>query len=620
MKNFKKFILFLLFFIFSFFQDVSFFSAIPDTHADSSFLLQVNAEDANHTPEDFSPNISHLHPQWNHNLMNIGEAWADGYTGEGIKIAVLDTGFYHRHPDISVSEGYSVFPDDPWSNDHSGHGTHIAGIISAKRDTAYQGIAPDADVYAIKIYNSEDINDDGEVSTDTESVRRGIEQAIEVESDIILISSGLDYHDEDLYQAIKKAYKQDIMIIAASGNGLSTVNYPARYEEVIAVTAIDEKLNPALDIIYGKQNEFSAPGVNIGGLSIPDSKYSYPYIFMSGSSQAVPHVGGLAAILMEKHGTRGDDIRKIMRQNAINIGKEGLFGHGLVYYVSDDKDVDDDHIDFEELEDHTPNFSEDESEVSEDAVVKAPSSREADTEGEEDGDLLRFIQITLKSTDIKGGGRIWDDDLNYIEPGGRVEILMRDLQTLYINEEQIAKIRENNIRLTLKKDHVSWTIPPANLVTGHATIRFYEGVPTGVPKNKDAGPSAYTTSLYQDRSRTKNYPSPMTIQFDFDEINYTDIDSLRGYYWSADKSEWRWITSNRDADENIFSIETKQTTPIGFFDPDEIQQEKINDLNTNPTKKKKVSLFTSASGKWILSVILIMIALFSFVFFSTKQA
>src|SRR5699024_211126 len=108
--------------------------------------------------------------------------------------------------------------------------------------------------------------------------------------------------------------------------------------EVIAVTAVDEELNPALDIIYGKENEFSAPGVNIGGLSIPDSSYSYPYIFMSGSSQAAPHAAGLAAILMQKYGTRGEEIRKIMQNQALDIGDSGLFGHGLLQYVSDEEE------------------------------------------------------------------------------------------------------------------------------------------------------------------------------------------------------------------------------------------------------------------------------------------
>src|SRR5699024_871103 len=160
--------------------------------------LLVQAEEVTDAPQDiedmeekFSPNTSNLHPQWNHNMMNIGQAWADGYTGAGVSIAVLDTGFFLQHPDSSMSGGYSVFADDPWSNDHSGHGTHIAGIISAQRGSTYQGIAPDAEVFGIKIYHEDDVNEEGAVSTDVRSVIKGIQHAIDLDVNIIVISSGL---------------------------------------------------------------------------------------------------------------------------------------------------------------------------------------------------------------------------------------------------------------------------------------------------------------------------------------------------------------------------------------------------------------------------------------------
>src|SRR5699024_12258103 len=113
--------------------------------------------------EEFTPNTSNLHPQWNHNMMNIAQAWADGYTGAGVPIAVLDTGSFIQHPDSSMSGGYSVFAVNPWSNDHSGHGTDIAGIFSAQRGSAYKGIAPDAEVSAIIIYHADEINEEIDV-------------------------------------------------------------------------------------------------------------------------------------------------------------------------------------------------------------------------------------------------------------------------------------------------------------------------------------------------------------------------------------------------------------------------------------------------------------------------
>src|SRR5699024_6139550 len=138
---------------------------------------------------------------------------------------------------------YSVFADDPWSNDHSGHGTHISGIISAQPGSTYQGIAPDAEVFGIKIYHEDDVDENGGVSTNVKSVISGIEYAMYIEVDIIVISSCLSNDEPALYKVIKGAHNQGIMIIATSGNGKCTVNYPANYEEVIAVTAVDEDLN-----------------------------------------------------------------------------------------------------------------------------------------------------------------------------------------------------------------------------------------------------------------------------------------------------------------------------------------------------------------------------------------
>ena len=563
-------------------------------------------------PEDFAPSESHLQPQWNHNVMNIGQAWADGFTGKGIKIAILDTGFYHEHPDLSMAGGYSVFPDDAWSNDHSGHGTHIAGIIGAERGSTYQGIAPDSEIYGIKIYHEEDVDENGSVSTSTESVIKGVREAIEIDADIILISSGLSYHDDDLYDIIKEAHDQNIMIIAASGNGKSSVNYPASYDEVIAVTAIDEELNPAIDIIYGQENEFCAPGVNIGGLSIPESTYSYPYIFMSGSSQAAPHAAGLAAILMEKYGERGEDIRKIMQEQAVEIGDSGLFGYGLLNYelkkVAEEKEVEE--SDQEETAPSTDEKEEDEEDKKEkedadeeeptldDGVQKPESSREADTDEE---DLLEYHETEAIIAE-DGEGTLEEDILELIEPGGTLEVWMDTSEVLHLTEKQVSQIRNNNIALILAREEASWTIPPANFVLGEATLRFYEGVPTGVPQNKDAGPPPYTISIYQDTSRSDafSYPGWMEVQFDLSNSEIEDLSKLRAYYWNKDKSEWVSSESEVDREERSFTLRTRHTTAVGFFNPKLITRRNENHKNKSAVHKEEQKSFISSLYQKIL--------------------
>lgn len=580
-KLFKRIKTILFAFILSFFI-LPFIHSLPAvwsseaTHAflaeNQHLIYKVHAEEQHlypTYPDGFSPNASTLHPQWNHNVMNIGEAWADGYTGAGVKIAILDTGFFHRHPDISLAGGYSVFPDDPWSNDHSGHGTHIAGIIAANRGTPYQGVAPDAEVYGIKIYHSDDVGEDGEVSTDVNSVIRGIRQAMAMEADIIVISSGLSYHDENLYAVIRAAYEADILIIAASGNGNVTVNYPANYSEVLAITAVDERLNPAVDIIYGQENDFSAPGVNIGGLSIPESTYSYPYIFMSGSSQATPHAAGLAAILMQKHGVRGQEIRSIMEQTAINIGDSGLFGHGLLYYQSsqsppsdiedlvepDEDDGDDSHIVENNSNPPAGNTDEDDSDVR-----KPSTSREADSEDEEDPD---YRQVAVTPND-QGLGEITGNAFLLVQPRGTIELMMDQNNSVRLTQEQVFELRNNNISLILSKDQVSWKIPPANFVPGAAVLRFYSGRPIGIEPMRNAFALEQTISIFQSEIRREVYPGWMEIQFDLSEMTDLDKDELRPYYF--EKSTRRWHPSDSRIEDDLFTLRTRHTTVVGFYD------------------------------------------------------
>lgn len=552
-----------------------------DKNKDFFIFDHVQAEEKILPKEKLSPNKNYLKDQWNLDFMNIGEAWADGYDGKGIKIAVLDTGFYHKHPDINLAGGDSVFPEEAWSLDHSGHGTHIAGIIAAKKDAKYQGLAPGAEVYGIKIYHSNDTNEFGEVSTDIDSVIKGIQLAMKKKVDIIVISSGLNYHDDGLYKAIKEAYSKDIMIIAASGNGNLSVNYPASYKEVIAVTAIDEELNPALDIIYGEENEFSAPGVNIGGLSIPDSSYSYPYIYMSGSSQATPHVASLAAIIMQKYNIRGEEARKVMQKQAVDFGDSHLFGHGLVFYQS--KEVSENKTDNEKSEKEKIIINGDKEEPKEgeeNEARKPSSSRESENEEEPKNNLASYKKIKVSLLE-DNKSVIEKDRFQDIKIGGRLDIFMRGAGSLSLNEEQIAEIRQKNIRLSLRQEGISWEIPPSNFVPGEAVLRFYKGEPLGTEEKSCSYSNIYTISIYQAKARRGIYPSVMTVNFDLKKQEIPIKSNLEAAYFN--REEDKWLTLEKSKTENILSLETRHTGAIGIFE--NIEKE-INKEEVAPDKIK----------------------------------
>ncbi|MDN6730768.1 MAG: S8 family serine peptidase [Atopostipes suicloacalis] len=566
--------------------------------------IQAEEEQVDLTyPKDFTPNTRFLQNQWNLDLMNVGEAWADGYDGTGIKISVLDTGFYHEHPDINLAGGDSVFSDEVWSIDHSGHGTHIAGIISARKEAKYQGIAPGAEVYGIKIYHSRDTNEFGDVSTDVKSVIKGIQLAMKKKSDIIVISSGLDYHDEELYQIIKEAHQKEIMIIAASGNGNLSVNYPASYEEVIAVTAVDEDLNPALDIIYGEENEFSAPGVNIGGLSIPESSYSYPYIYMSGSSQATPHVASLAAIIMQKYEVRGEEARKIMQDQAINLGEPALFGNGLVFYRSDER-IKENQEGISESSSEGNTEPEDEeldgNESQENEARKPSSSREAEEKEEVTEEKLSSYK-KVKVTLLEDNQAVIDSDrFPTIEVGGQLDIFMRGASSLKLTEEQIADIRQRNNTLLLRQEGISWEIPPSNFVPGQAILRFYKGQPLGTEENVSSYSNIYTISIFQAQTRQGIYPGLMEVNFDLNKQEMPNPTKLVAAHF--DKEAEQWAPLEKEKEKDSLSLKTKFTGAVGFFKNEE--QEVIKDKVNNEVPE---NVFLNSPSIMIAIVLLTVI-------------
>ncbi|MED4084614.1 S8 family serine peptidase [Halalkalibacterium halodurans] len=268
---------------------------------------------------------------WNNDMVKAFDAWDDGYTGKGVKVAVFDTGF-DGHQDITYAGGHSVFEGEPYTHDHHGHGTHVAGIIGAREGTLHQGIAPDVQLYGVKVFSQEK-------GGNTSDLIAGIDWAIQEGMDIINMSLGYTNEVPAVHTAIKQAVAQEILVVAASGNGGKadgsgeTIEYPAKYDEVIAVASVDKEMKRTNTSATGVENELAAPGHLIGGLA-PGNKY----VFMSGTSQATPHVTSLAAILMGKHPElSSQQIRALLVEQSLDLGSEGhdrLYGYGLAQYVS----------------------------------------------------------------------------------------------------------------------------------------------------------------------------------------------------------------------------------------------------------------------------------------------
>ncbi|MER7402076.1 S8 family peptidase [Streptomyces sp. NPDC000070] len=246
------------------------------------------------------------------------KAWAAGYDGKGVKIAVLDTGVDATHADLKGqvidAKNFTTSPD---TTDKVGHGTHVASIAAgtgAKSGGKYKGVAPGA-----KILNGK-VLDDGGYGSDSE-VLAGIEWAAAQGADVVNMSlGGGDTPAIDPLEAAvnKLSEEKGILFAIAAGNegdfGEQTIGSPGSAAAALTVGAVDDKdvladfssRGPGMD--GALKPDVTAPGVDITAASAPGNQIAAEvgekpagYMTISGTSMATPHVAGAAALLKQQH-------------------------------------------------------------------------------------------------------------------------------------------------------------------------------------------------------------------------------------------------------------------------------------------------------------------------------
>lgn len=284
-------------------------------------------------------------PPWSISHIHAREMWKRGYTGEGVVVAVLDTGCNTSHPYIRHSIiGGMNFTDDHMGrssdfSDNNGHGTHICGIISAayNRKNGMSGIAPDAKLLVLKV-----LGEDG--SGDIEPILKAMNMAINWRGpggkrvNIIGMSFGTEQNYKELEDAVNRAADNNILVVAAAGNDgdgkrkTDEIIYPGYYNSVIQVGASNINDEPAVFSNSNKHLDIVAPGVDILSLGLNNN-----YTVMSGTSMACPHVAGGAALIMsyymKNYGympTRKDVIYRLIRNSRkLNYSRNEV-GYGLL--------------------------------------------------------------------------------------------------------------------------------------------------------------------------------------------------------------------------------------------------------------------------------------------------
>ncbi|WP_100405689.1 S8 family peptidase [Bacillus solitudinis] len=266
---------------------------------------------------------------WGIDHLNIPASWSDGYTGKGVKVAVIDSGISTTHPALNVVGGISMVDYTTSYEDDNGHGTHSAGIIAAKQEsTQSYGVAYNVQLYAVK---SLDRAGNGRLA----DTIKGIEWAVSQQIDIVNLSLGTTTPSLALKAAVDNAFERNVLIVAAAGNKKEDysvkkdVEYPARYGSVIAVSAVDSRNRLAAFSATGPEIEFTAPGVGINSTFLGGG-----YKNMSGTSMATPFVAGALALYKEAYPTlSANEIRKLAQTNALKLTsstRDESFGYGLI--------------------------------------------------------------------------------------------------------------------------------------------------------------------------------------------------------------------------------------------------------------------------------------------------
>jgi parallel beta-helix repeat protein len=265
--------------------------------------------------------------QWGPLKIEADYAWNTTIGSSDILVAIVDTGIDYTHPELAanyVPLGYDWVNQDSDPMDDHGHGTHCAGIVAAKINNSI-GIAGLAQVriMAEKVLTSSGWGFDTWIA-------EGIYHATDSGARIISMSLGGDEDTSVMHDAVKYAYDHGVLIVAAAGNDHNDAkNYPAAYDEVVAVTATDSSDTLAVFSSYGYWVELSAPGVGIYSTVLGNS-----YVSWSGTSMACPHVSGVAALVWSRFPNyTSAAVRYVLRQSADDLGDFGFdeyYGYGRV--------------------------------------------------------------------------------------------------------------------------------------------------------------------------------------------------------------------------------------------------------------------------------------------------
>lgn len=262
--------------------------------------------------------------QWHLQKIEAPKAWDVSQGGFG-PIAIIDTGIAASQADLngSVQTGYNFVNDTTDTSDDNGHGTHVAGIVSAATNnaTGVASIGFKGSLLPVKVLDAAGAGTYGDVAS-------GIVYAADQGAKIVNLSLGGSSASRTLEDAVKYALARGVVVVAAAGNNSNdSLVYPAAYPGVIAVTATAQDDTLASFSSYGNHVYISAPGVGI-----VSTYNSGGYATMSGTSMATPVVAGLIGLALSRGTTTATTVLSDLKSTSDKVGPYAYDTNGWNQY------------------------------------------------------------------------------------------------------------------------------------------------------------------------------------------------------------------------------------------------------------------------------------------------